>query len=472
MTLTVPDFSASRVLVAGDVMLDRYWLGPTSRISPEAPVPVVNIEGHEDRAGGAANVATNLRALDAVCAVSGVIGNDEEGHVLERLLSDAGVTSLLEHGAPRTITKLRVLSRNQQLIRLDREDRADAVDAISIDAFKAGLAAANVVVLSDYAKGALRDPLTLIEQARAAGKPVLVDPKGAQFEKYSGATLLTPNLSEFEAVVGQCHSDDELVQKGRELCRRLSVQAMLVTRSAQGMTLIEADKSTHFAAAAREVYDVTGAGDTVIATLAAALGAGATLEQSVALANLAASIVVGKLGVATVSRSELRQALHRRGTGGRSTLTPTQLEQAVNEARARGERLVFTNGCFDLLHAGHVAYLEEAKALGHRLIVAVNDDDSVRRLKGEGRPVNSLEDRMAVLSGLASVDWVTSFGDDTPLALIETLSPDVLVKGGDYEADAIVGADWVRQSGGDVKVLTFKAGRSTTELIAAIQRMR
>ena len=453
-------------------MLDRYWLGPTSRISPEAPVPVVNIQGNEDRAGGAANVAMNLRALGAEAALCGIVGADAEGDVLAQLLAEAGVDNLLERGAPRTITKLRVLSRNQQLIRLDREDDASALAAVSIsERFAEGLKGADVVILSDYAKGALSDPQALIDAARAAKKPILVDPKGTDFARYRGATLLTPNLGEFEAVVGTCQTDEDIEQRARALCIELDLDALLVTRSAQGMSLIDANTATHFTATAREVYDVTGAGDTVIATLAASLAAGASLNDCVALANLAASIVVGKLGVATVSRSELRQALHRRGTGGRSTLTHEQLLDAVSEAKERNERIVFTNGCFDLLHAGHVAYLEEAKALGGRLIVAVNDDDSVRRLKGESRPVNTLEDRMAVLSGLAAVDWVTSFGDDTPLALIEALTPDILVKGGDYTTDNIVGADWVREHGGRVEVLTFKEGRSTTELIKAIRRL-
>ncbi len=453
-------------------MLDRYWLGPTSRISPEAPVPVVNIQGSEDRAGGAANVAMNLTALGASVALCGVAGDDEEGRVLGELLAAAGVRNLLEKGAPRTITKLRVLSRNQQLIRLDREEDAEALAKVSIEEkFSQGLASANVVVLSDYAKGALSNPQVLIKAAIAAGKPVLVDPKGADFSKYRGATLLTPNLGEFEAVVGPCNGDDDIETRAQVLRTEFELDALLVTRSAQGMTLIDANGATHFAAAAREVYDVTGAGDTVIATLAAALATNASLHDSVALANLAASIVVGKLGVATVSRSELRQALHRRGTGGRSVLTPEQLLEAVNEAKARNERIVFTNGCFDLLHAGHVAYLEEAKALGRRLIVAVNDDESVRRLKGSSRPVNELGDRLAVLSGLASVDWVTSFTDDTPLTLIEALTPDVLVKGGDYAIEDIVGGDWVESHGGQVEVLTFKEGRSTTELIAAIKRL-
>ncbi|MFK8031802.1 MAG: bifunctional D-glycero-beta-D-manno-heptose-7-phosphate kinase/D-glycero-beta-D-manno-heptose 1-phosphate adenylyltransferase HldE [Gammaproteobacteria bacterium] len=472
MTFSVPDFGSSRVLVAGDVMLDRYWLGPTSRISPEAPVPVVNITGSEDRAGGAANVAMNLNALGTTASLCGVVGEDEEAGVLADLLNEAGVLNLLQSGAPRTITKLRVLSRNQQLIRLDKEEDASTLARVSLKAnFVKGLKQADVVILSDYAKGALHNPQDFIQAARAASKPVLVDPKGADFSRYRGATLLTPNLGEFEAVVGRCQSTSEIEERAQALCKEFDLEALLVTRSAEGMSLITPSGATHFAAAAREVYDVTGAGDTVIATLAGSLATGASLSDSVALANLAASIVVGKLGVATVSQSELRQALHRRGTGGRSVLPSEQLLEAVIEAKERGERIVFTNGCFDLLHAGHVAYLEEAKALGGRLIVAVNDDDSVTRLKGEARPINSLADRQAVLSGLAAVDWVTSFSDDTPRALIEKLTPDVLVKGGDYTVDEIVGGDWVTSHGGRVEVLTFKEGRSTTDLIAAIKRL-
>ncbi len=270
--------------------------------------------------------------------------------------------------------------------------------------------------------------------------------------------------------MGQCTDDEQLAERGKNLCKELQLGALLVTRSERGMSLIQPDGTLHFAAKTQEVFDVTGAGDTVIATLAACLSAGKSLKDAVALANLAASIAVSKLGVATVTRTELRQALHGQGIGGRGLLSNTQLIDSVNEAKSRGETLVFTNGCFDILHAGHVAYLEEAKACGSRLIVAVNDDESVRRLKGASRPINTLEDRLAVLGGLAAVDWVTAFSEDTPLALIEALTPDVLVKGGDYQADDIVGASWVRDHGGDVRVLTFKSGRSTTQLIDAIRK--
>jgi D-beta-D-heptose 7-phosphate kinase/D-beta-D-heptose 1-phosphate adenosyltransferase len=332
------------------------------------------------------------------------------------------------------------------------------------------LAGQAAVVLSDYAKGALADAQSLIRHARDRHVPILVDPKGTDFERYRGATALTPNLSEFEAVVGHCADDAVLLERGSALCERLDLDFLLVTRSERGMTLlVRGGAPVHLPAEAREVYDVTGAGDTVIAVLAAGIAAGADIAQAAAIANLAAGLVVRKLGVAHVTRAELQLALHQRGIGGRGVLTREQAREFVREAQSRGERVVMTNGCFDILHVGHVTYLEEAKQLGDRLLVAVNDDASVARLKGASRPVNALEDRMAVLTGLASVDWVVPFGEDTPADLIAEIGPDVLVKGGDYRPDEIAGAASVRANGGEVRVLSYRAGRSTSALIDAIR---
>lgn len=471
MSASVPNFDRLNVLVAGDLMLDRYWHGGTRRISPEAPVPVVHLDGAEDRPGGAANVAVNVAALGATVSLAGLVGKDEAGKALLDGLHERhiDVSKITRTDAP-TITKLRVLSRNQQLIRLDTEEIAPAVPAALGEDFAALLPQASVVILSDYAKGALADVAAMIGLAREAGVPVLVDPKGSDFARYRGATVLTPNQGELETVVGACDNDQTLVARATELKHDLDIQALLVTRSAKGMTLIDGDNQAHHLPAdAREVFDVTGAGDTAIAVFSAAMAAGTPLPAAAALANTAAGIVVGKIGVATATRSELRLALHQRGVGGRSAQTPERLAQAVREARHRGERVVMTNGCFDLLHAGHVAYLEEAKQLGDRLIVAVNSDDSVRRLKGPERPITPLEDRLAVLAGLAAVDWVVSFDDDTPAALIELVSPDVLVKGGDYRPDQIAGAKHVLANGGDVRVLAFREGRSTSSIVAAIR---
>jgi len=326
-------------------------------------------------------------------------------------------------------------------------------------------------VLSDYGKGALQQAPALIARARAAGVPVLVDPKGTDFQRYRGATALTPNLGEFEAVVGHCPDEETLVSRGEELRKRLELEFLLVTRSERGMTLLRRGQPPlHLPAEAREVYDVTGAGDTVIAVLAAGIATGSDAAQAAAIANLAAGLVVRKLGVAHVTRAELQLALHQRGIGGRGVLTREQAREFVREAQSRGERVVMTNGCFDILHVGHVTYLEEAKQLGQRLLVAVNDDASVRRLKGGGRPVNTLDDRMAVLTGLASVDWVVPFAEDTPADLIAEILPDVLVKGGDYRPEDIAGGASVLANGGEVRVLSFRAGRSTSALIDAIRR--
>ena len=471
MTIRVPDFSAACVVVAGDVMLDQYLFGATNRISPEAPVPVVHVETTDDRPGGAANVAVNLAALGAITRLLGVVGRDAAGEALAGILAGRGIDcrfSVIE-GRP-TITKTRVQSRGQQLIRLDREDTRVLAGTELPQLLAAAIEAANVVVLSDYAKGALTDVGELIATCRKAGVPVLIDPKGRDFGKYRGATLLTPNQSEFEAVAGVCGTDLELVEKGRMMLADLHLDALLVTRSEKGMLLLEQDEEPLFLSTqAREVFDVTGAGDTVIATLAGALASGQSLASAAALANVAAGLVVRKIGVATVAPSEIRVALHSRGEGGGGLVDAAELQPMVAEARGRNERIVMTNGCFDILHAGHVAYLEEAKSLGDRLIVAVNEDDSVRRLKGEGRPVNPLEDRMRVLAGLAAVDWVVPFSEDTPENLIAAVLPDVLVKGGDYRPEEIAGGRAVLENGGEVRVLSFQDGRSTSRIIERLK---
>jgi D-beta-D-heptose 7-phosphate kinase/D-beta-D-heptose 1-phosphate adenosyltransferase len=472
MTLNIPDFGSATVIVAGDAMLDRYWFGPTGRISPEAPVPVVRISGVEDRPGGAANVAVNLADLGVATRLCGCVGSDDTADQLQKLLRQSGVEDrLVRVDGHETVTKLRVLSRNQQLIRLDFEpERAPAVGDRIINIFDDWLDSAGAAVLSDYGKGSMDQARKHIASCRAAGVPVLVDPKGSDFGRYKGATVVTPNLAEFEAVVGTCDSDAELAKRARRLARDHDIQYLLITRSDKGMILVGRDDSVHeLAAEAREIFDVTGAGDTVIAATAAGLAAGQTMTEAASLANLAAGLVVRKLGVSSVTASELRLALHQRGKGGRRLLDQSQLIEAVRQARERGEKIVMTNGCFDILHAGHIAYLEEAKTLGDRLIVAVNDDQSVQRLKGSGRPINRLEDRLAVLSGLAAVNWVVPFAEDTPAALVGDVLPDVLVKGGDYRPDDIAGAADVLQNGGEVKVLAYREGSSTSEIVDRIR---
>ncbi|APE30906.1 bifunctional heptose 7-phosphate kinase/heptose 1-phosphate adenyltransferase [Halomonas aestuarii] len=471
MKLDLTALEHSRLLVVGDVMLDRYWHGGTSRISPEAPVPVVRVDESEDRPGGAANVALNISSLGAHAALAGLVGDDDNADRLVSRLEDAGVNTRFARspGIP-TITKLRVMSRNQQLIRLDFEEGLGDVDTSGLLAqVEAALPDCDLVILSDYGKGTLNRVEELIQLIRGAGKRVLVDPKGSDFRRYRGASVITPNLGEFEAVMGHCRDDAELAARGEAMRAELELEALLITRSEKGMTLIrEGHDPLHLPTRAREVYDVTGAGDTVIGVLGLALAAGHGFPEAMTLANLAAGLVVAKPGTATLSIAELYTALHGDKLAEFGVIEEAPLIEAVRAAQARGERVVMTNGCFDILHAGHVAYLEQARRLGDRLVVAVNDDASIGRLKGPKRPINPLVRRMQVLAGLGAVDWVVPFGENTPQRLIEAVLPDVLVKGGDYRPEDIAGGEAVRQAGGEVKVLGFEDGVSTTAMISTI----
>lgn len=473
MKLTIPSFENAHVLVAGDLMLDRYWHGSTSRISPEAPVPVVHIGDAEERPGGSGNVALNIAALGAQAFVLGLTGDDEAADALASRLAVPGIQCMFERlPGSSTVTKLRVISRHQQLIRLDFEDGFSGYDGKGLlENYKQQLTNAGAVILSDYGKGTLGNIGDLIAEARMLAKPVLVDPKGTDFRRYAGASMITPNLSEFEAVAGHCASEKEIEIRGEQLRKELKLEALLITRSERGMLLFqESQPALEIPTMAREVYDVTGAGDTVISVLAAAIAAGHNMAEATELANLAASVVVGKLGTATATVPELRRAMRRQDEVERGVVNEEELQRLVLDARAHGERVVMTNGCFDILHAGHVSYLSKARELGDRLIVAVNDDDSVKRLKGEGRPVNSLMQRMAVLAGLESVDWVVSFSEDTPERLICEVLPDVLVKGGDYQPDEIAGNQCVADNGGKTVVLEYIDGCSTTQVIESIQK--
>ena len=390
----------------------------------------------------------NIASLGATSRLVGLTGIDDAARALSKALADVNVkcdfVSVPTHP---TITKLRVLSRNQQLIRLDFEEGFSGVDPQPMhERIQQALGSIGALVLSDYAKGALTSVQTMIKLARDAGVPVLIDPKGTDFERYRGATLLTPNLSEFEAVAGKCKDEEEIVERGMKIIADFDLSALLVTRSEQGMTLLQPGRPPlHMPTQAQEVYDVTGAGDTVIGVLAATLASGNTLEEACYFANAAAGVVVGKLGTSTVS--------------------PIELENAV-----RGEKVVMTNGVFDILHAGHVSYLANARKLGDRLIVAVNSDASTKRLKGESRPVNPLDQRMIVLGALEAVDWVVSFEEDTPQRLIAGILPDLLVKGGDYKPEQIAGSEEVWANGGEVLVLNFEDGCSTTNIIKKIQK--
>jgi len=468
----LPDYSQSGVLIVGDVMLDRYWYGPTGRISPEAPVPVVKVENNEERPGGAANVAMNIASLGGHAHVVGLTGKDEPAEVLKDTLAALKVKcDFVELKDYPTITKLRVMSRGQQLIRLDFEEKFENTDPeLILSRMEQALPNVRSVILSDYAKGALEHVQSFIQKARAANVPVFIDPKGADLERYRGATLLTPNMSEFELVAGKVKSEEDLIEKGIALIEKYDFEALLVTRSEHGMTLLRKGQAPfHLPTQAKEVYDVTGAGDTVISVLAASVAAGKPLDEACALANAAAGVVVGKLGTSTLSTIELAEAIHGSQDTDYGVISEAALVEAVKRARAKGEKVVMTNGCFDILHAGHVSYMNHAAELGDRLIVAVNTDESVKRLKGPGRPVNTTDRRMAVLAGLGAVDWVVPFSEDTPQRLISEVLPSILVKGGDYKPEEIAGGAEVIAAGGEVKVLNFEDGCSTTEIIKAIK---
>ncbi len=466
-----------RVLIVGDLILDRYVSGTVERISPEAPIPVLAARSSEARLGGAGNVAANLRAMEAEVEVLGVVGTDERGAVVAGLfdaigVEHAGVLALAERP---TTEKTRMLGSGAQMLRVDWESAhalTEAEAARLTRGLEQRIARARAVVLSDYGKGVLCVPVlrAVIQSARAAGVPVLVDPKGSDYSRYAGATLLTPNRKEAEEALGRrLPMLADLPAAVRDLVRVAGVSAAVITLGPDGMYWLSGAEEGHVSTAARAVFDVTGAGDTVIAHLALGLAAGLDFETAVQLANHAAGIVVGKPGAASVTRAELAGVLDAsvRTTG--DVLERAELLRRRAAWRAEKKRVVFTNGCFDVLHAGHVAYLREARAHGEALVVGVNDDASVRRLKGAGRPINALADRMTVLAALEMVDAVVSFSEDTPLALIQAVTPDVLVKGQDWADKGVVGREWVERHGGKVVLAQMLPGRSTS---AIVERMR
>lgn len=467
MLATTPDFSGAKIIVMGDVMLDRYWSGQALRISPEAPVPVVKVKDIEDRIGGAGNVALNIAKLGGQVILLGVVGDDAESEILRQLLEANGVAChFVVAKAQRTICKLRVMAQHQQLLRVDFEDAPIRFDGVVLaDAFSRYLPEHEVVVFSDYGKGTLVEVASHIQAAKQAGVKILVDPKGVDYQRYVGADVITPNFAELQAVVGACVDEGQILSKGRSLLAQLQIPSLLLTRGEAGMTLIDAEQVQSLPAQAKDVFDVTGAGDTVIAVMALAVAVNMALSEAMYLANLAGGIVVGKLGTSTVSMQELTRAMHGARDSVYGIVSEDELLQLFAKAKAHDEKIIMTNGCFDLLHAGHVTYLEQAKALGDRLCVAVNSDASVKQLKGESRPINGLQQRMTVLAALACVDWVVVFTEQTPERLYCKLLPDVIVKGGDYKAEDVVGGECVIKAGGEVKILQFVDGHSTTAMI-------
>lgn len=473
------ELHSGRVAVIGDVMVDRYITGSVSRISPEAPVPVLLHGNVRIIAGGAANVAANVAGLGGDVMLVGYVGADAEATELRAALSaypSVNLEHLVVDAARPTVTKTRVMSGRQQIVRIDAESPgapAAEAEAALIASGKSAIAKADIVVLSDYAKGVLSDAVitALIAEANSRGVPVIVDPKRRTFEIYRGATLVTPNRKElFEATGLADNTDEETVRAAAEAGRQFGGD-VLVTRSEKGMTLWCQDGSvTHVPTEAREVFDVSGAGDTVVAALAVALASGHALETSVVTANAAAAIAVSKLGTAVVTRAELTAALDRTSHAEDHAGALVTLEDAARITarwQARGSRVVFTNGCFDLLHPGHIALIEAAAREGDRLVVGLNTDASVQRLKGPSRPLQDEIARARVMGALRAVDLVVLFGEDTPLETIETLKPDVLVKGADYREDQVVGGEFVKAHGGRVVLASLVPGRSTSALVAS-----
>lgn len=469
------DWQGKHILVVGDIMLDRYVWGDVERISPEAPVPVVRTAHKTERPGGAANVAMNITCMGARATLLGFCGDDVEGKSLEVSLTRSGVTSamIVVQSHP-TTSKLRIIGGKQQMLRLDTEQTdgyPPGVYGQLLERFGALLGTADAVILSDYAKGVLSVEVCqgVIRACRNRGIPVLVDPKQRDFVRYSGATTICPNRSELSAAIGSStRSLDELLSTGQKLVADLDLEYLIATLSEKGIALLRRTSAFIAPAAARQVFDVSGAGDTVVATLGLALAAGLEIEIAVQLANVAAGVVVSKVGTVPVSREELLMSLMPQIElqAREKMLSLEQLRARVSAWRSAGESVVFTNGCFDLLHIGHITLLEDARREGDRLVVAINSDASVKRLKGPTRPIVGDRERARILAALGVVDAVVVFEDPTPLRLIEDLRPDVIVKGGDYTEGTVVGAKEVCSWGGRVKIIPTVEGFSTTKLIS------
>jgi D-beta-D-heptose 7-phosphate kinase/D-beta-D-heptose 1-phosphate adenosyltransferase len=468
------------ILCVGDLMLDCFVYGHVDRISPEAPIPVLRIEREASMLGGVGNVVRNIVGLGASAEFVSVVGSDPPGREVTALVGelDRVEPHLLVERQRQTTMKRRFVAGSQQLLRADLETVAPISEAAVDDILRvveAAIADCGALVLSDYAKGVLtaRCIQGMIAAARRAGKPVIVDPKGADFSRYRGATLLTPNRREIaEATQMPIDGDAGVEAAARHLIETCGVAAILCTRGAEGMSLVEESGAIHhLPAAAREVFDVSGAGDTVVATLAAGIAAGMSRVDAAALANVAAGIVVGKVGTAVAFAADIVRALEDEASNGSEKIaTLDQALDVVARWRRQGHRIGFTNGCFDLLHPGHVSLMGQAKAACDRLIVGLNSDASVRRLKGKDRPVQVEAARAAVLASLSTVDLVVVFEEDTPIELIKALQPDVLVKGADYSVDQVVGADLVHGWGGRVLLAELSPGHSTTATIRKLAR--
>ena len=459
--------SNSKILVIGDVMLDEYWFGESDRISPEAPTPIVNVVKKEYRIGGAGNVALNLFELGTNVTLVCSIGKDLEGKILKNILKKKFLKNYFLIKKSKTIKKLRIFCQNNQMIRLDIESNKDEYKIKLDKNLKKQIDKSNLVILSDYGKGALSDVKNIIKYAKSKRKLIIIDPKGSNFLKYSNASILTPNYKEFLTVVGEVKNKTDFKKKSRNLIKKIKIKGLLITQGKDGMTLVTKDKIIHRKSFAQDVFDVTGAGDTVIATFSSYLSNGSSLIKSMEMANIAASIVIKKIGTATASKKEIEEILNHTDIklNKKYYKNEKDLFKLLQHIKSKNKKIVLTNGCFDILHLGHIHLLEKAKTFGDFLIVALNSDKSVKLLKGEKRPINKVLARIKSLEALKCVDLVVVFKELTPLNIIKTIKPNVLVKGGDYKIEGIIGADVVKANKGEIKIVKTVRGYSTTKLL-------
>ena len=457
----------NKILVIGDLMLDEYWFGNSNRISPEAPAPVVNITKKEYRIGGAGNVALNLLEIGVNVTLVSSIGKDLDGKIIKDLLKKKSLVSHLSINKCKTIKKQRIFSQDHQMMRLDIESNKEDYEIKMSNDLKDKINKSKLIILSDYGKGTLLDIKNIIKYAKSKGKLIIIDPKGLDFLKYTGATILTPNFKEFSAIVGTVINETDLKIKSKQLIKKLKLDGLLVTRGKDGMTFITKNNILHKQSPAQDVFDVTGAGDTVIAAFSAYLSDGKSFTESIEMANIAASIVIKKVGTATASRKEIEDILNLkdRNLNKKYYKDPAELLNQIKYIKSKNLKIVMTNGCFDILHPGHIHLLENAKKFGDFIIVAINTDKSVKKIKGGNRPFNSLTSRIKMLTSLSCVDLVVSFNEVNPKNIIKMISPNILVKGGDYKIKDIIGADYVKSYNGEVKVVKLKDGYSTTKIL-------
>lgn len=458
----------SKTLVIGDIILDEYWFGNSNRISPEAPIPIVNINNKDLRLGGAGNVALNLSKIDPNVTLVSSVGKDVDGKIIEKILKKKKIRSYLKKiNIGKSIKKLRVFVGHHQMMRLDFESNKKNYEIKLDQNLKKEIDKSKLIVLSDYNKGALTEVKKIIEYSKSKSKLIIIDPKGSDFSKYKYASIITPNMSEFIEIVGEVNNKNQLIKKARILIKKNNLIGILVTRGKDGMTFVTKDKVIHKNAITQNVYDVTGAGDTVIATFSAYLSYGKKYDECMELANIAASTVIKKIGTATVDKKEIEEIYENRNKSQNNKFysSDSTILKKIKIIKAKKMKIVMTNGCFDILHAGHIHLLKNAKKLGDFLIVAINSDGSVKSLKGKDRPINNLSARIEMLEALSFVDLVVVFKEPTPLKIIKMISPDILVKGGDYKINEIVGVNFMKSKNKKVKIIKTKKGYSTSKLL-------